>query len=134
MSKPTIPDWQRTATTNAPPLSADEEPKPESAADNGTEPVAGEAVRAETAANDVKSEEDLLDQARRFLEDANIRHAPREKKAVFLQAKGVSSQDIETLLGKATQQDVSPDLEAAGARAWLAVSLFELHASPPPQS
>jgi hypothetical protein len=67
---------------------------------------------------------DLLEQARRFLEDANIRDAPREKKAVFLQAKGVSPEDIETLLGKTIPENATPDLEAAGARAWSTVSVL----------
>lgn len=123
MSKPIIPAWQRTASTDPPSLSADE-PKPENAAEDSTKPVAEEPARSDAPANDAKST-DLPDQARRFLEDPNIRNAPREKKAVFLQAKGVSSEDIETLLGKAIQPDASPDLEAAGARAWSTVRLLD---------
>lgn len=125
MSKPSIPVWQRTATTDPPSLSTNEEPKPENAAEDSTKPVAEEPAHSEMAASDMKNA-DLLDQARRFLEDPNIRDAPRERKAVFLQAKGVSSEDVETLLGRATQQDASPDLEAAGARAWPTVRLLEL--------
>lgn len=120
MSKPSIPAWQRTATTDPPTLSADEEPKPENAAEDSTKAVAEEPTTSEGLGNDAESTV-LLDQAKRFLEDPNIRNAPREKKAVFLQAKGVSSEDIETLLGNPIQRDASPDLEEAGARAWSTV-------------
>lgn len=121
MSKPAIPAWQRTATTDPPTLSAEQEPKPENAAEDSTKPVAEDFTRQEAAGEDAQKT-DLLHQASRFLEDPNIRGAPREKKVVFLQAKGVSSEDIETLLGKAISQGASPDLEAAGARAWSTVS------------
>jgi len=121
MSKPTIPAWQRTATSDAPSLAAEEQPTPENAAEDSTKPVAEEPAGPETTEQEAQSKE-LLAQASRFLEDVNIRDAPREKKAVFLQAKGVSSEDIETLLGKATDGDASPDLEEAGARAWSTVS------------
>ncbi|KAF3008734.1 hypothetical protein E8E13_009872 [Curvularia kusanoi] len=129
MSKPSIPAWQRTATTDPPSSSADEQPKPENAAEDSTKPVADEPVEAE-ATEKVSSDTELLEQASRFLEDANIRDAPRERKAVFLQAKGVSPEDIETLLGKAIPEDASPDLEAAGARAW---STTPPRPAPPPQ-
>ena len=122
MSKPSIPAWQRTATTDPPSLSVDEQPKPENAAEDSTKPVAEEPGGVEAMGEDLPST-DLLEQARRFLEDANIRDAPREKKAAFLQAKGVSPEDVEALLGKTTSENASPDLEAAGARAWSTVSV-----------
>lgn len=121
MSKPSIPTWQRTATTDPPTLSAEQEPRPENAAEDSTKPVAEEPASSEAAKKDTNTT-GLLEQASRFLEDPNIRDAPREKKAVFLQAKGVSSEDIETMLGKAIQEDASPELEAAGSRAWSTVS------------
>ncbi|KAF9698362.1 hypothetical protein EKO04_003623 [Ascochyta lentis] len=121
MSKPSIPAWQRTPATEAGDLPAEQEPKLENAAEDSTVPVAEERASTGTTKADVKSA-DLLDQASRFLEDANIRDAPREKKVVFLQAKGVSPEDIETLLGKAIPDNASPDLEAAGARAWSTAS------------
>jgi hypothetical protein len=121
MSKPSIPAWQRTATTDPPTLTAEQEPKPENAAEDSTKPVAEEPASPEAAEKEANTT-GLLEQASRFLEDPNIRDAPREKKVVFLQAKGISSEDIETLLGKAIQEDVSPELEAAGARAWSTVS------------
>ena len=122
MSKPSIPAWQRTATTDPPSLSVDEQPKRENAAEDSTKPVAEEPGGVDATGEELPST-DLLEQARRFLEDANIRDAPREKKAAFLQAKGVSPEDVEALLGKTTSENASPDLEAAGARAWSTVSV-----------
>jgi hypothetical protein len=134
MSKPSIPAWQRTATTDPPSLSADEQPKPENAAEDSTKPVAEESGSVDVdATGEELPSTDLLEQARRFLEDANIRDAPRERKAVFLQAKGVSPEDIETLLGKTIPENASPDLEAAGARAWSTVSVLRCIASSSPR-
>jgi SOS response regulatory protein OraA/RecX len=39
-----------------------------------------------------------------------------------LQSKGVSTEDIETLLGTEPQEDTHTDLEEVGQRAWSAVS------------
>lgn len=121
MSKPAIPAWQRTTGTDPAAPSAEQQPKPEDAAEDSTVPVTEETEISQSTEKDMKNTE-LLEQASRFLEDPNIHNAPREKKVVFLQAKGVSSEDIETLLGKAIQEDATPDLEAAGARAWSTVS------------
>lgn len=121
MSKPSIPAWQRTTPTDPPTLPVDEQPKPDNAAEDSTKPIAEEPATAEAVEEDTQST-NLLEQASRFLEDANIRDAPRERKAVFLLAKGVSPENIEALLGKETRESVSPDLEAAGARAWSTVS------------
>lgn len=121
MSKPSIPSWQRTAPTEPPTLAVEDQPKPDNAAEDSTKPVAEEPASAEAVEKDTQTTS-LLEQASRFLEDANIRDAPRERKAVFLQAKGVSPEDIEALLGKESQDIESPDLEAAGARAWSSVS------------
>lgn len=132
MSKPTIPAWQRTATSDTPSLSAEEQPKPENATEDHTQPVTEGPASLEASESKSRSKA-LLTQASRFLEDPNIRDAPREKKIVFLQAKGVSSEDIETLLGKTIEEDASPALEEAGARAWSTVSSLVLtHASREP--
>ncbi|EXJ70908.1 uncharacterized protein A1O5_05900 [Cladophialophora psammophila CBS 110553] len=45
------------------------------------------------------SELPLLEQAKKFLEDESIRGASRERKAAFLQKKGLQAEDIEKLLG-----------------------------------
>ncbi|KAH6618800.1 peroxisomal membrane anchor protein conserved region-domain-containing protein [Boeremia exigua] len=134
MSKPSIPAWQRTATTDPPTLSTEEQPKPENAAEDSTKPVA-EEPGSQDITEKVHQSTDLLAQASRFLEDPNIRNAPREKKAVFLQAKGVSAEDIETLLGNPVQEDAFSDLEEVGARAWSTTSpqAVERSFAPPPQ-
>lgn len=44
-----------------------------------------------------------LDQARRFLDDENVRSSSREKKAEFLKSKGISDEDCEKLLSEATK-------------------------------
>lgn len=44
---------------------------------------------------------DTLEVARRFLEEEQVKSAPREKQVAFLKTKGVSDNDIEKLLGDA---------------------------------
>lgn len=46
-----------------------------------------------------EEENDRLTVARRFLDDEDVRSAPRSRKVAFLQSKGVSTTDIETLIG-----------------------------------
>lgn len=41
-----------------------------------------------------------IDVARRFLDDDEIKAAPRDKKVTFLKAKGISDGDIQKLLGE----------------------------------
>lgn len=53
-----------------------------------------------------------LEQARKFLQDAQVQNEPRERKAEFLQGKGISQHDIERLLAEdeslaASQSEVS---------------------------
>jgi hypothetical protein len=48
--------------------------------------------------NNASSQAQLLEQARKFLDDDEIRSAPREKKVAFLESKGVQKEDIKTLL------------------------------------
>jgi len=45
------------------------------------------------------TQEALLEQASRFLDDDSIRDAPREKKVAFLERKGIQGQEIQKLLG-----------------------------------
>lgn len=46
-----------------------------------------------------EEQNDRLTVARRFLDDEDVRSAPRSRKVAFLQSKGVSTTDIETLIG-----------------------------------
>lgn len=43
--------------------------------------------------------QDHLETARRFLEDTDVKDAPREKKVAFLKGKGIEDGDIDRLLG-----------------------------------
>ncbi|KAL6866374.1 hypothetical protein ACO1O0_002482 [Amphichorda felina] len=60
-----------------------------------------------------KPAEDQLDVARRFLDDDEVKSAPREKKVAFLKAKGVEDGDIEKLLSETEQQPKSEQTDEA---------------------
>lgn len=122
MSKPNVPDWQRASTDSSPSTSSTEHepPKPEQQV-QAPVPTEEDVASAESDEEDPENAP-LLEQASRFLDDATIRDAPREKKVAFLESKGVSSEDIETLLGAATQDDGLSTLEEAEGRAWSTVS------------
>lgn len=68
-----IPSWQQAASDN-----------------NST---------ATSSAAAPESRETLLEQARRFLQDESISEAPTDKKIAFLESKGLSNDEIHTLLG-----------------------------------
>jgi hypothetical protein len=119
-NKPAIPDWQRASADNA---AASPEPEEARAQDAVEAPTPTEDdVEGEDGGEQPSQSSELLEQASRFLEDATIRDAPRERKVAFLQSKGVSTEDIETLLGTEPQEDTHTDLEEVGQRAWSAVS------------
>ncbi|KAK6086746.1 peroxin 14/17 [Seiridium cupressi] len=48
-----------------------------------------------------------LDQARKFLSDDNVRSASKEKKTEFLKSKGLTNEDIETLLNEESSNEES---------------------------
>lgn len=88
-----IPAWQQPGKT--------EDAKPDAKEET--------QVKAEDATED--KPEDSLKVARRFLEDEEVKNAPREKKIVFLKAKNISEQDINTLLGpESSPKSVSPPI------------------------
>ncbi|KAJ5513212.1 hypothetical protein N7463_002764 [Penicillium fimorum] len=87
-SKPTsIPSWQRPNKT------AEESPSPTSDDAPATIPST--------------SRQALLDQASKFLEDESIRDAPTDRKVSFLESKGLSSDDIEQVLGISRNAEAS---------------------------
>ncbi|KAJ5164473.1 uncharacterized protein N7500_006303 [Penicillium coprophilum] len=87
-SKPTsIPSWQR-------PNKAAEE-SPSSTSDDAP------------ATTDSTSRQALRDQALKFLEDVSIRDAPTDRKVSFLESKGLSSDDIEQVLGVSRNAEAS---------------------------
>lgn len=121
--KPKIPSWQRASADSPSTSPGDPTQHPESSDD--TEGSASSTVQAPTPTEEDVQESTnstLLDQASRFLDDPTIRDAPREKKVAFLESKGVTAEDIETLLGSAAQEGSLIDLEEAGERAWSTVS------------
>ncbi|KAH9875008.1 hypothetical protein J1614_004496 [Plenodomus biglobosus] len=139
--KPKIPEWQRAATSDNPsstPPSAVEKKGEEKAEEEEDE--VQQLVQAPTPTEEdipsseseearqppselpVEEEErpqglDLLEQAQRFLEDPAIRGAPREKKAAFLESKGVRPEHVESLLGATPHENNSVALEDVGQRA-----------------
>lgn len=57
---------------------------------------------AEPAAEQTTTREDTLEQARKFLQDAEVQNTTPERKAEFLKSKGLSESDIEGLLKEVT--------------------------------
>jgi hypothetical protein len=134
--KPKIPSWQRAApespltTLTEAAQESEQHSEPTEQPELSTSPVADAPTPTE---DDLEEPETttLLDQAQRFLDDATIRDAPREKKAAFLESKGVSAGDIETLLGAESQEKPSVEMDEAGERAWSTVSLTSSHSRAP---
>jgi hypothetical protein len=69
-----VPSWQKASTLK----SLREEVKPQTDSNAGTA---------------------MLEQAKKFLEDDEVKDAPTDKKIAFLESKGVGNEDIQTLLG-----------------------------------
>jgi hypothetical protein len=112
VDKLTIPSWQRaqSATPASPAQQRQAEPTPEP----GTEEFAEHQPAAEGVS--------LLEQASKFLKDPSIRDAPRDRKAAFLETKGLSKDEVEKLLGAELEQDTSSKLLKEGEEAWSKVS------------
>ncbi|KAL5113886.1 hypothetical protein ACEQ8H_008236 [Pleosporales sp. CAS-2024a] len=128
-SKPRIPPWKSAAAEE--PVTtlskATQESEPTEQPQISTSPTADAPTPTESDLEDLKST-DLLDQARRFLDDAAIRDAPREKKAAFLESKGVRADDIEILLGPESHKMSSAQSEV-GERVWSTTPLTSVQVS-----
>ncbi|KAH3908696.1 hypothetical protein HBI56_074210 [Parastagonospora nodorum] len=137
-NKPKIPSWQL-ASAEKPvetPSEAEQQSEPTEPSEASTSPIADAPTPTESDLDEPEPSS-LLDQAKRFLDDATIRDAPRQKKVAFLESKGVSAEDIETLLGAESDEKPSAGLEEAGERAWLTTPSKPAEApqpSPPPVS
>jgi hypothetical protein len=122
-NKPSIPSWQRVSAespiTTTP--ETEQQLEPAEQREQSTSPIAEAPVPTESDLDEPENV-DLLEQAKRFLDDSTIRDAPREKKVAFLESKGVSAADIETLLGVEVKEDQSDNLEEVGQRVWATVS------------
>ncbi|KAK1986020.1 hypothetical protein LZ30DRAFT_328009 [Colletotrichum cereale] len=84
-SVPGIPEWQRNQKTDA-----ELEPQPQQP--------------SQDAVPNEPTSEDRLEVARKFLQDDEIKDAPREAKEAFLRTKGIASEDIEELLGSSAPE------------------------------
>jgi hypothetical protein len=99
-SVPSVPSWQRAqpeepaSESAAAPESSTENTETDVESDTQTESTTTEGVIATLAL-----EEDKLDVARKFLDDENVRDAPRDQKIAFLKSKDIADDDIQTLLG-----------------------------------
>jgi hypothetical protein len=51
--------------------------------------------------------ETLIEQAKKFLEEEEVRNASTDKKISFLESKGLNSQEIQSLIGVTRHQDAS---------------------------
>lgn len=114
--KLTIPSWQRAQSTTpaSPPTSNTEEPAQQRQAEATPEPGAEEFAEHRPAAGGVS----LSEQASKFLKDPSIRDAPQDRKAAFLEMKGLSKDEVEKLLGAELEQDTSSKLLKEGEEAW----------------
>ena len=82
-NKPSIPAWQHNYVQNSAGQPKSEQP--------------------ETSSPDSNDHTQLQEQGRAFLNDESIRDAPREEKVAFLEAKGISKEDIDTLFQSQSQ-------------------------------
>jgi hypothetical protein len=53
------------------------------------------------------SRETVIEQAKKFLEEDEVRNAPADKKISFLESKGLSNEDIQSLMGVERHTDAS---------------------------
>lgn len=76
-------------------------PPTESSAESGTKQL--KTQKAEQDKTPETARETTLEQARKFLHDAEVHETTPERKAEFLKSKGLSDSDIEGLLNEVTQ-------------------------------
>ena len=105
-----IPAWQRATSlpgaedVTASPPPQDEETKAAAAAADEKE-TTHEPARSE-ASNSKDDIDGLKEQASRFLSDPAIKDASREKKAAFLESKGLKREEVDLLLSSPAVQEV----------------------------
>jgi hypothetical protein len=83
--KPTVPSWQSKTQDET----AKEEEKP---------------------AAEPPSRETIIEQAKKFLEEDEVRNASTDKKVAFLESKGLRSEEIHDLLGVAKNPEASSEV------------------------
>ncbi|KAG0646368.1 hypothetical protein D0Z07_8115 [Hyphodiscus hymeniophilus] len=100
--KPAVPSWQLNSQSTAP---KDAEPAPES-----------------------PSRETVIEQARKFLDEDEVRKASTDKKIAFLEGKGLNSEEITELLGVSRNPEATAPSHSEDA----APSQIQQPASNPP--
>ncbi|KAH2912600.1 hypothetical protein KXV75_003139 [Aspergillus fumigatus] len=86
---PSIPQWQQpaAATTNT-----------------------GNSTSTPSPSSDETPRSELIEQAKKFLQDDSIRDAPIDRKIAFLESKGLRSEEIDSLLAISRETDSSTNL------------------------
>lgn len=87
-----IPSWQRSAASPPTPAQEPTPTTPATASEDTSEPNS----EAEAPSGDA---DDIKKRAARFLQDPAIKDASRERKATFLESKGIDKAEIQSLLG-----------------------------------
>jgi hypothetical protein len=96
--KPGVPSWQLSSKDTTP-----------AEADTDAESEAG--AKAETQ-RESPSRESVIEQAKRFLQEDEVRNASTDKKISFLESKGLTSEEIQTLLGVTRNPEASAQAPA----------------------
>lgn len=99
-SKPSIPEWQRNSTPASSP--------PQDEAKNNTS-----ASNSDSVPTPDQDRSALLEQAKTFLSDPTIRDATTTRKITFLESKGLTSDEINSLLGVSRNEDASSSSAAS---------------------
>ena len=103
MKPRSIPQWQLASSLGAPDHTEDKK-DPELPS---LEPTREEAPPSRTS---------LIEQASKFLDDEQIRDAPKERKVAFLESKGLINEEIHKLLGisqdQAEEKDCKEEVKA----------------------
>ena len=90
-----IPSWQR------------EKVSPNGLTEDGSDTI--NPLQKESPASCRTS---LMEHASKFLQDDDVKDAPTERKRAFLASKGLTSQEIDRLLGVSQNKDESSDVRA----------------------
>ncbi|KAK3901948.1 peroxisomal membrane anchor protein conserved region-domain-containing protein [Staphylotrichum tortipilum] len=85
-------------------------PPPPTAQPDNAEPAPEPAAAEPAAEQTTTSREEKLEQARKFLQDAQVQNTTPERKAEFLKSKGLAEGDIEALL-KEVSHDGRPEIK-----------------------
>lgn len=109
-SKPTIPEWQRKASSTS-------SPADQNASDKPTEETTATEDEQTTSSPGRSA---LLEQAKTFLADPEICDATTDRKISFLESKGLTNDEIDSLLGVSRNEDAptaTEENDATGGRA-----------------